>query len=51
MIETAKDTFTRYHLEAMERSYRALADSERELRKSRYMVEALGKLGDSDKAK
>jgi hypothetical protein len=51
VIETAKDTFTRYHLEAMERSYRALADSERELQKARYMVDALGKLGDSDKAK
>ncbi|MCK1550872.1 hypothetical protein IVB11_17870 [Bradyrhizobium sp. 177] len=51
VIETAKDTFTRYHLEAMERSYRTLAESERALRKSRFMVDAWGKLGDSDKAK
>jgi hypothetical protein len=33
-LETAKDALTRHHLEAMERSYRTLADSERALRKS-----------------
>lgn len=51
VLETAKDAFTRHHLETMERSYRTLADSERALRKSGNMVDALGKLGDSDKAK
>ena len=50
VIETAKDTFTRYHLEAMERSYRTLAESERALRKSGWMVEALDEMGDGDKA-
>ncbi|MDH2406685.1 hypothetical protein QCM77_43650 [Bradyrhizobium sp. SSUT18] len=50
-LETAKDASTRYHLEAMERSYRTLAESERALRKSGVIVNALDKLGDSDKAK
>jgi hypothetical protein len=50
-LETATDIFTRHHLEAMERSYRTLADSERALRKSGRMVDALDKLGNGDKAK
>jgi hypothetical protein len=40
-LEAANDAFTRHHLEAMERSYRTLAESELALRKSGYMVEAL----------
>jgi hypothetical protein len=50
VLATAKDTFTRYHLEAMERSYRALAESEHALRKSGWMVDALDKLRNGDKA-
>lgn len=37
-LPTAKDAFTRHHLEMMERSYRTLADSERQLRKSGLFV-------------
>ena len=33
-LETTKDSYTRYHLECMERSYRTLAVSERALRMS-----------------
>ncbi|MET4279918.1 MULTISPECIES: hypothetical protein [unclassified Bradyrhizobium] len=44
MLETAKDAFTRHHLETMERSYRTLADSERALRKSGRLAEALDRL-------
>ena len=50
-LETVKDPFARHHLEAMERSYRTLAESERALRKSGQIVDALDKLGDSDEAK
>jgi hypothetical protein len=42
VLETATDPFTRYHLEAMERSYRVLADSERAIQRSRRIVDALG---------
>jgi hypothetical protein len=45
VLETATDQFTRHHLEAMERSYRTLADSERALRKSGKIADALDKLG------
>jgi len=47
-LETVEDPLARQHLESMERSYRTLADSERALRKSGYMVDALGKPGDID---
>ncbi|MCK1334901.1 hypothetical protein ACVW1A_004717 [Bradyrhizobium sp. LB1.3] len=50
-LETAKDAFVRHHLEAMERTYRTLADSERALPKSGRLSDALDKLGDGDKAK
>ncbi|MCK1337687.1 hypothetical protein IVB38_17040 [Bradyrhizobium sp. 38] len=33
-LETAKDAFSRHYLEAMERSYRTLAESEQALGKS-----------------
>lgn len=50
-LETAKDAFTRHHLEVMEQSYRTLADSERALRKSGKVADALDKLGNGDRAK
>ncbi|MDH2341552.1 hypothetical protein [Bradyrhizobium sp. SSUT77] len=50
-LETATDAFTRHHLEAVERSYRTLADSERALLQSGRLSDALAKLGDCDKAK
>ncbi|MDE5461571.1 hypothetical protein [Bradyrhizobium sp. CSS354] len=42
MLETAKNAFTRHHLETMERSYRTLA--QRTLRKSGRLAEALDRL-------
>ncbi|MCK1453243.1 hypothetical protein IVB36_20710 [Bradyrhizobium sp. 35] len=48
-LETMKDPLARQCLERMEGSYRTLADSERALRTSGYIVDALGKLGDIDK--
>ncbi|MCK1414830.1 hypothetical protein IVB55_17985 [Bradyrhizobium sp. CW4] len=48
-LETAKDALTRHHLEAMERSYRTLTDSERALRKSGVVVDdAMGNHADED---
>ena len=38
---TAKDSFARQHLAAMEQSYRTLADSEEALRKSRTVKDSL----------
>jgi hypothetical protein len=49
--ETATDPFTRYHLEALERSYRVLADSERAVQRSRRIVDALDKLSNCDEEK
>ncbi|UPJ77514.1 hypothetical protein IVB16_21555 [Bradyrhizobium sp. 183] len=40
-LQTAKDAFTRHHLEVMEQSYRTLADSERALRKAGRIADAL----------
>ncbi|MCK1326351.1 hypothetical protein IVA94_36920 [Bradyrhizobium sp. 156] len=51
VLETATDTFTRHYLETMERSYRTLAASGQALLKSGKIVDALGKLSDSEKAK
>ncbi|MET4481213.1 hypothetical protein [Bradyrhizobium sp. F1.13.3] len=51
LLDTATDPFTRYHLEAMERSYRVLADSERAVRRSRRIVDALDELGNDDEEK
>jgi hypothetical protein len=42
--EMGVDSFTRYHLQAMERSYRTLAESEPALRASVKRTEALRKL-------
>jgi hypothetical protein len=42
------DSFTRYHLQAMERSYRTLAQSEAALRSSVKRAEALRKLEKDD---
>ncbi|MGY4506999.1 hypothetical protein ACVIN2_000453 [Bradyrhizobium sp. USDA 3650] len=50
-LETVRDPFARQQLESMERSYRTLAESERALRKSGVIVDALDTVGDSDKAK
>jgi hypothetical protein len=49
-LETVKDVFARHHLEVMEQSYRALAESERALRRSGVIVNALDKRGNGDKA-
>ena len=49
VLETTTDTFTRHHLEAMERSHRTLAESERALRTSGWIVDALDKLGEATK--
>jgi hypothetical protein len=51
VMETAKDSFTRHQFEGMERSYRTLSESERALRKSVWLVQALGKLRNGDNAK
>jgi hypothetical protein len=51
VLETATDPFTRYHLEAMERSYRVLAESERAVERSRRIVDALDDLGSEDEEK
>ncbi|MGR4931887.1 hypothetical protein ACIPUD_34500 [Bradyrhizobium sp. CAR08] len=45
VLATSTDPFTRYHLEAMERSYRVLADSERAVQRSRRIVDALDEAG------
>jgi hypothetical protein len=42
-LATVKNAFARQHLQAMVRSYRTLADSEGQLRKSGIIVETLGK--------
>jgi hypothetical protein len=43
--ESATDELTRYHLDAMERSYRALAASEKALRKSSTLADAPSRKG------
>lgn len=47
-LATVNNAFARQHLETMVRSYRALADSERHLRKFGVTVEPLAKPTEDD---